>query len=177
MHAVRRALTTAGMAGFLLLAPAGSAWADPTPTPTPDPSATASPAASPDASPTASPDASPTEAPTPTDEPTSGCEQNPEICQSGGAPGTTTDCGQVADGGVSSPPPPGVICIAGGLNPGGVPQAPGEGAILDKDASAQLPRTGPAPLLPTAVVGMWLVLLGVVAGLAGRRRTDQLQGI
>jgi hypothetical protein len=159
---------TAGLAGFLLLAPATAALAA---TPTPDPSATASPAASPIASPAASPtlDPSPTDSP-----PAGGCEQNPVICQSGGAPNTTTDCGQIGPGGEpASPPPPGTVCIAGGLNPGA---DPGEVTQVTSGSGAPttLPRTGPAPVLPTAAFGLWLVLIGVVAGIAGRRRTARL---
>src|SRR4051812_30508231 len=90
MTAVRRVLATAGLAA-LLLVPAGSAWADPTPSP--DPSATAT--AAPSAAPT---DAAPSDAATPSESP-GGCDQNPQICQSGGAPATTTDCGQVGSGG------------------------------------------------------------------------------
>jgi hypothetical protein len=220
MLSVRRTLGTAGLAGFLLLVPAGSAWAA-DPTPTPDPSATASASAAPSTSPdaTPSPAASPTEAPAPTEEPApSGCEENPVICESGGPQVTPTDCGLPPNEGIAvGEPAPGtnpdgtpgsdpgtsepgspkpepsndgartadepadpdqVFCIASGVgNAGGAPQAPGEGAILDKEEVAQLPRTGPAPLLPTAAVGAWLLLLGVVAGLAGRRPTDQLRGI
>jgi hypothetical protein len=164
MHAVRRVVGTAGLAGFLLLAPATAALAA---TPTPDPSATASPAASPSASPDASPtvDASPTDSPAP-----GGCEQNPVICESGGAPNTTTDCGQVGPGGEpASPPPPGTVCIAGGLNPGEVTEV-----TSASGAPGTLPRTGPAPLLPTAAFGLWLVLIGLAAGIAGRRRTARL---
>src|SRR5207245_8776085 len=64
-----------------------------------------------------------------------GCDQNPVICQSGGAPGTTTDCGQVGPGGQpASPPPPGTVCTAGGVNPGaGIPGSGG--------GAPQLPRT------------------------------------
>ena len=32
----------------------------------------------------------------------------------------------------------------------------------------RLPRTGPAPLVPTAALGLWLVLIGLAAGIAGR---------
>jgi hypothetical protein len=85
------------------------------------------------------------------------------------APSTTTDCGQVNDGGVSSPPPPGTVCIAGGLNPGA---NPGEVTQVTSGSGAgTLPRTGPAPLVPTMAVGSWLILLGLLVALAGRRRT------
>lgn len=163
MTAVRRLLATSGLAGALLLASAGAAMADPTPSA--DPSATASP--------TASATPAPTDSPTPSAEPTTGgCDQNPEICQSGGVPNTTTDCGQVNDGGVSSPPPPGTVCIAGGLNPGA---NPGEVTQVTSGSGAgTLPRTGPAPLVPTLAVGSWLVLLGLLVALAGRRRTAQI---
>jgi LPXTG-motif cell wall-anchored protein len=79
----------------------------------------------------------------------------------GATPGTTTDCGQV-NGGTASPAPPGTVCIAGGLNPG---------ATSGAGAPQRLPRTGPSHLLPTLATGLWLVLLGALAGFAGRRRT------
>jgi hypothetical protein len=167
MTAVRRLLATAGLAG-LLLVPAGSAWADPTPSA--DPSA--SPAASPDPSATPAPTDSPTA--DPTAEPTAGgCDQNPEICQSGGAPGTTTDCGAIGPGGeAASPPPPGVICIAGGLNPGNANEV--TEVTSGSGAPGTLPRTGPAPVLRTLLLGGWLLLLGMVAALTGRRRTAEV---
>jgi hypothetical protein len=88
------------------------------------------------------------------------------------APSTTTDCGQVNDGGVSSPPPPGTVCIAGGLNPGA---NPGEvSQVTSGSGAGTLPRTGPAPLVPTLAVGGWLVLLGLLVAFAGRRRTAQI---
>ena len=149
MTAVRRTLTTAGLAGLLLLGSAGTALA----APSPDPSATASPTTSPTAS--------------PTPDPSSGCPQDPQICQSGGGVRTTTDCGQVHNGQPASPPPPGTVCIAGGLRPG---TTGGSGA----GNPGQLPRTGPAPLLPTLALGSWLVLLGAVAAVAGRRRTARI---
>src|SRR4051794_23459523 len=103
MTAVRRVLATAGLAA-LLLVPAGTAWADPTPSP---------------------------------------------------APATTTDCGQVGPGGQpASPPPPGTVCVAGGLNPGTAPQV-----TSGAGDPATLPRTGPAPMLPTVALGSWLLLL------------------
>lgn len=166
MHGVRRLLGTAGLMGVLALASAGAASAA-TPTPAPSATATATATASPDPTPAPipsesiapSPSASPFAEPTP-----GGCDQNPVICQGGGAPGgTTTDCGQVGPGGEpASPPPPGVVCIAGGIRPGTTSGAGG---------AQQLPRTGPAPLLPTLTIGMWLVLLGALLALAGRRRT------
>src|SRR4051794_24701854 len=161
MTAVRRLLATAGLAGLLLL-PAGTAWAaDPTPS--------ADPSASPTAS--ADPSATPSPADSPTAEPTGGgCEQNPEICQSGGAPNTTTDCGQVGPGGEpASPPPPGTVCIASGLNPGN----PNEVTEVTSGSGSPgtLPRTGPAPLIPMLVLGGWLLLFGVLVAAVGRRRT------
>lgn len=162
MHAVRRTLSTAGLVGILMTAPTAAFAA----TPTPDPSATASATASPD--PTPAPIPSETTAPAPSDKPTaqpsSGCELDPQICQSGGAPETTTDCDPFA----ASPPPSGVVCIAGGIKPGSTGTGTsGNGA----GAPQTLPRTGPAPVLPTVTIGLWLVLLGVVVALAGRRRT------
>jgi hypothetical protein len=168
MTAVRRVLLTAGLAGVLSMASAGSAWADPTPS--------GDPSASPTASPTASADPSATPAPTdsPSAEPTAGgCDANPEICQSGGAPNTTTDCGQVGPGGQpASPPPPGTVCIAGGLNNGN----PNEVTQVTSGSGSPgtLPRTGPAPLMPTLALGGWLLLIGMVAVLAGRRRTARV---
>jgi hypothetical protein len=168
MHAVRRLLTTAGVAGVLVLAAAGSAWgADPTPSadPSASPTASADPSATPTPTDSPSPSAEPTEEPAP-----GGCDENPEICQAGGVPGTTTDCGQVGPGGeAASPPPPGVICIASGLNP---ETTSGSGA--GSGAPGTLPRTGPAPLVPTLALGGWLLLLGVVSALAGRRRTARV---
>ena len=166
MHAVRRALATAGIAG-LLLTSAGAAWAA-DPTPSADP--TASPTASPD------PSATPTATDTPTPEPTAGgCDANPEICQSGGAPNTTTDCGQIGPGGEpASPPQPGTVCIASGLNPGNPNEVTPLSAGAGSGAPGRLPRTGPAPLVPTLALGSWLLLLGVLVALAGRRRTARI---
>ena len=166
MHAVRRILGAAGLTGALLLAASGAAWADPSASPTasPDPSVTASPAATPGASESPSPAAS--EVPTP--DPSSGCEQDPTICQDTGPlahPGTTTDCGQINDNGVASPAPPGTVCIASGLNPG---TTSGSGGVRP-----QLPRTGPPPLATTVALGSSLVLLGLLATLAGRRRLER----
>jgi hypothetical protein len=184
MHAVRRVLATAGLAGLLLTAVGAPAWADPTPTA--DPSATTSPPATPDA--TASPDATPsadaTASPDDGQPPTgtTDCGQTQGstdgtpgldpgvICQAGGinpgtAPSPTVDCGQVGAGGApASPPPPGTVCIASGLNPG---TTAGSGA-------PRLPRTGPAPLRSTLAVAGWLLLLGLLATIAGRRRTASL---
>ena len=160
MNAVRRLLATAGVAA-LVLVPAGSAWAD-DPTPSADPSASAV------ASPAPSPTAAPTDSPEPSAEPTAGgCDANPEICQSGEAPTTTTECDPFA----ASPPPGGEICIAGGLNPGN----PNEVLETTSGSGAgTLPRTGPAPLVPTFVLGSWLLLIGVVAARTGRRRTARI---
>ena len=166
MHAVRRVLVTAGLAGALLI-PAGSAWADPTPSadPSASPTASADPSATP--APSESPVAEPSEEPT-----VGGCDQNPVICQSGGAPGTTVDCGAVGPGGEpASPPPPGVVCIASGLNPGNPNEVLESTAGSGSGAPGTLPRTGPAPLVPTLVLGGWLLLIGMLAVLIGRRRT------
>ena len=165
MNAVRRTLTTAGLAGLLLLGSAGTALAAASPDPSATATASAVASATPSASPTEVPPASPSAEPSP--DPSSGCPQDPQICQSGGGVNTTTDCGQVNDGGVSSPPPPGTVCIAGGLRPG---TTAGSGA----GTPGQLPRTGPASLLPTLALGSWLVLLGAVAAVAGRRRTARI---
>ena len=167
MHAVRRVLTTAGLAGVLAMASAGTGWAADA-TPSPDPSATASPTASPD--PDATPSPAPSEEPLP--EPTGGgCEENPVICESNAGSGNpgSADCEQVQEGGVASPPPDGVFCITT-ANPGEVTPVSagaGEGAAVPET----LPRTGPAPVLPTLAVGSWLLLLGVLASIAARRRT------
>jgi hypothetical protein len=157
---VRRVLATAGLAGLLLTATAGTAWADPSATASPDPSATPA----------------PTDSPDPSAEPTAGgCDQNPEICQSGGAPNTTTDCGQVGPGGQpASPPPPGTVCIASGLNPGDPNEVTQVSSGSGSGAPGTLPRTGPAPLGPTLALGGWLLLLGILAALMGRRRTAEL---
>jgi hypothetical protein len=171
MDAVRRVLATAGLAA-VLLTPVAPAWADATPTP--DPSATAS--SDPSASPTAdaTPSADVSEAPTGTTD----CGQTADgtgspgldpgvICQAGGinpgtAPSPTVDCGQVGPGGEpASPPPPGSVCIAGGIRPG---------TTSGSGSPSTLPRTGPAPLVPTLALGSWLLLLGAVAG---RRRSGR----
>jgi hypothetical protein len=165
MTAVRRVLATAGLVGLLAMASAGSAWADPTPSADPSASPTAS------ADPSATP--APTDSPASTEPTAGGCDQNPEICQSGGVPNTTTDCGQVGPGGQpASPPPPGTVCIAGGLNNGN----PNEVTQVTSGSGSPstLPRTGPAPLVPTLALGGWLLLIGLVAALAGRRRTAQI---
>lgn len=168
MHAVRRTLSTAGLVSILVLAPSAAFAA----TPTPDPSATASATASPDPTPTPTDSAPPAPSDKPSAQPSSGCEQDPQICQSGGEPETTTDCDPFA----ASPPPSGVVCIAGGIRPGTTAgNGSGTGAGTDAGAGAgapgRLPRTGPAPLLPTVTIGLWLLLLGIVVALAGRRRT------
>ena len=171
MFAVRRVLGTAGLAGLLALSSlgAGPVFADPTPSP--DPSASADPSPAPSTRPSTNPST------------TTDCGQvqgsgditpalDPGVvCQAGGVnpgaapsgePETTTDCDPLADGsGTASPPPSGVVCIASGVAPGA---GTGTGAT-------RLPRTGPAPLLPTLTIGCWLLLLGVLAALAGRRRT------
>ena len=151
---VRRLLAVAGIAGLLLAASAGAAVA----APAPSPGATSAPGDQP-----------------PGDQP-------PD------QPSTTTDCGlppgdQPADTSTAtiepSPEPatpgldPGVICIASGVNTGGgTPQdSAGGGVAPVADPAAQLPRTGPAPVLPTVAIGSWLLLIGVVAARAGRRRT------
>jgi hypothetical protein len=125
----------------------------------------------------------PVPAPTASEE-ASGCAENPVICQSGGAPQTTTDCGQVEPGSAGEPATdtptatiapdeqtpgldPGVICIASGVAPPGT--ATDGGAAAPEAAPAQLPRTGPAPLLESLALGSWLLLLGVLALVAGRR--------
>jgi hypothetical protein len=101
-----------------------------------------------------------------------GCDQNPVICQSGGAPGTTVDCGQVAEGEpAASPPPDGVICIASGLNPGNPNEVTQVSSGSGSGAPGTLPRTGPAPLVPTLALGSWLLLLGTGVAVVGRRRT------
>ena len=70
--------------------------------------------------------------------------------------------------------PDAVFCIAASV-PLGSPVADTGGsgeAVGPVSAPApQLPRTGPAPLQPTLAVGAWLLLLGTLAALAGRRRT------
>ncbi|MBK5307506.1 MAG: hypothetical protein JJD92_12525 [Frankiaceae bacterium] len=56
------------------------------------------------------------------------------------------------------------------MNPGEVTPVSagaGEGAA----APETLPRTGPAPLLPTLALGSRLVLFGVLVTIAARRRT------
>jgi hypothetical protein len=163
MTAVRRVLATAGLAAALLI-PAGSAWAA-DPTPSASPTASADPSATP----------TPTDSPEPSAEPTTGgCDQNPEICQSGGAPGTTVDCGQVSEGGpAASPPPDGVVCIASGLNPGNPNEVTQVSSGSGSGAPRTLPRTGAPPLVPTVALGSWLLLVGVLVALAGRRRTAQ----
>jgi hypothetical protein len=165
MTAVRRVLATAGLAAALLI-PAGSAWAaDPTPS------------ADPSASPTASADPSATPTPSPSDTPSAepaagGCDQNPEICQSGGVPNTTTDCGQIGPGGEpASPPPPGTVCIASGLNPGNPNEVTQVSSGSGSGAPTTLPRTGPRQLGPTVALGGWLLLIGLLVAVAGRRRT------
>ncbi|MDT7536909.1 MAG: hypothetical protein QOI82_494 [Actinomycetota bacterium] len=176
MTAVRRVLAAAGLVGLVVMASAGSAWADATPSA--DPSATASPAASPDPAATASPDPSPDASNPPTG--TTDCGTTADgtgtpgldpgvICQAGGinpgtAPSPTVDCGQV-NGGVASPAPPGTVCIAGGLRPG---------TTSGSGTPSTLPRTGPAPLVPTLALGSWLLLLGMLAALLGRRRTAEV---
>src|SRR3954447_22304465 len=155
---VRRLLAVAGATGLLLLGLAGAALAAPAP--------------SPEA--TAQPGDTPTEAPLPPDQPT-----------------TTTDCGLPPNGETSSdtstagiepsPEPatpgldPGVICIASGVNTGGgVPvDSAGGGEGAPAADPAQLPRTGPAPVLPVVAIGSWLLLIGVLAAVAGRRRTPR----
>jgi hypothetical protein len=175
MTAVRRVLATAGLTGALLLSAgsAGSAWAaDPTPSadPSASPTASADPSARPTPAPSESPLAEPSEEPT-----VGGCEQNPVICQSGGVPGGTVDCGQVSEGGpAASPPPDGVVCIASGLNPGNPNEVLESSAGSGAGAPRTLPRTGPAPLLPTLALGSWLLLIGLAAAVVGRRRTARI---
>jgi hypothetical protein len=79
--------------------------------------------------------------------------------------------------------PDAVVCIAAGMPMGGVPVADsssgGGGAEVAPVAAPvaapaeQLPRTGPAPVLPTLALGSWLLLLGVLAVLAAPRRTNR----
>ena len=65
------------------------------------------------------------------------------------------------------------FCIAAAMPPGApVPDTAGGGeTVVPVSAPAQLPRTGPAPLAPTLALGASLVLLGLAAAAAGRRRT------
>ncbi|MCA1710360.1 MAG: hypothetical protein LC789_01455 [Actinobacteria bacterium] len=126
----------------------------------------------------------PVPAPVPSAE-ESGCADDPLICQSGGAPmQTPVDCGLPTDEGVAVGEPvdpaapaadtptatigtdPGVICIASGVGPQGSPTG---GGAAPEAAPGQLPRTGPAPLLETVAIGSWLLLLGVLGVIAGRR--------
>ena len=74
--------------------------------------------------------------------------------------------------------PDAVVCIAAGMPMGGVPpvadNSAGGGSAGGEEilqASGQLPRTGPVPVLPTVAAGSWLLLIGVLAAAAGRRRT------
>jgi hypothetical protein len=64
-----------------------------------------------------------------------------------------------------------VVCIA--ASAGGLPQGPVSdttgGVGAPEAAPGQLPRTGPAPLLESVAIGSWLLLLGVLAVIAGRR--------
>jgi LPXTG-motif cell wall-anchored protein len=61
------------------------------------------------------------------------------------------------------------VCIASGLNPGEVTEV-----TSGSGSPGTLPRTGPAPLAPTVLVGGGLLLIGLVAALAGRRRTARI---
>lgn len=84
------------------------------------------------------------------------------------------------DGAAGEPKPepapegdPAVFCIAAS-GPGAVPEADtgsagGGQAAGPLSAPDQLPRTGPAPLLPTVAIGSWLLLIGVLLAVAGRR--------
>ena len=161
---VRRLLAVAGVAGLLVAAPAGAALA----APAPSPEATAS----------------PTDAPLPPDNPstTTDCGLPPNdqgVAVGEPAPGTDPSDTSTATIAPSPEPAtpgldPGVICIASGVNTGGgSPQdSAGGGEVAPVfDKTTQLPRTGPAPLLPTVAVGSWLLLIGVLAAIAGRRRT------
>ena len=125
-----------------------------------------------------------------------GCEQDPLICQSGEAPVGATDeqCTNIddlpypvdPDTPVSSDaetavsdtstagidptpaPEPSYLCyIATASGPQGNPT--GGGGAAPETAPEQLPRTGPAPLLESVAIGSWLLLLGVLAAIAGRR--------
>jgi len=180
MYAVRRTLVVAGAAGLMLFG--GPAYADnhdtssssATPTvdiapPAPAPEADtvdcnfiapapgesvpgdagpSDPATDPAPDGSAKPEPAPEAQPLPA--PQDGQPTAEEFCIAASGPGipeADTTAGGGAGGGGS-----------GGLAPAG-----------------QLPRTGPAPLLPTIAVGSWLLLLGVVAMIVGRRPTQSLQ--
>jgi hypothetical protein len=186
MRDVRQLLTTAGLTAALLAAPVGAAWAA---TPSPDPSATASPSATPSATPSAGPSATASASPSPVPTAAPGATASPDASQ---PPAGTTDCGQLQGSADGTPGlDPGVICQAGGVNPGtepspatscdpfaASPQPNGVVCIAGGlrpgttagGGTPTLPRTGPAPLLPTVAVGGWLVLFGLLATRAGRRR-------
>ena len=192
MHrAVRRTLAIAGTAGLLCLMPAtaSTAWAeDPTPAPVSSDAAAGNlddPAPSGcEENPVICQAGGPINSTTDCGLPSDG-DQGIAVGEPNPATPADPDTKTVGIAAADEPTPedPGpvdpdaVICIASGVGPGGAPQADGSDAtggggeaVVPVSAGApQLPRTGPAPLLPTVAVGMWLVLLGLVAALAGRR--------
>jgi hypothetical protein len=69
--------------------------------------------------------------------------------------------------------PDAVVCIAASgplADPVADTGGGGEAVVPVSAPVPQLPRTGPPPLQPTLALGSWLLLLGTLVGLAGRRR-------
>lgn len=188
MYAVRRSLVVAGAAGLLLLG--GPAYADTHPGSTSDtPTVDIGPAVPAPEAPTVDCNFI---APDP-DQGIAGGEPAPGETVPGDTGPTDPATDPVPDGSVKPEPAPDAepvpapqdgqpsaeeFCIAAS-GPGAVPEADkvtdttaGGGAGGGTGAPAgQLPRTGPAPLLPSIAVGSWLLLLGVAAMIIGRRRT------
>lgn len=191
MHAVRRTLAIAAATGLLVLTPTltTSAYAEEATPPTATAEEPGAPAESgcaenPVICESSGPLAPPSEIDCnlPANEPDEGIavgEPNPSAPDEPVSNEPKSDTGTATisaeeEPAPAEPAPDGqTFCIASTV---GIPEADttsaGGGAAAPGVAPpGQLPRTGPAPLLPTVAVGSWLVLLGVVLALAGRRRT------
>jgi hypothetical protein len=172
-HVVRRSLAAAGLTGLLLVAGGAAAYAD-DPLPPDNPATTTDcglPPNDTDQGIAVGEPAPGTDVvdPVPADVPPGEPKPDQPVSSDTGT-ATITPPEQTIDPGLN----PDVICIASAVAPGSPVADTGGGGEAVVPVSApvpQLPRTGPAPLQPTLALGAWLLLLGLLATLAGRRRT------
>jgi hypothetical protein len=168
-HVVRRSLAAAGLTGLLVLAGGAAAHAE-DPLPPDNPVGTTDcglPANDTDPGIAVGEPAPGTDVvdPVPMDVPPGAPKDEPVASDTGTA--TITPPDEPVD-------PDAVVCIAasGPLADPVADTGGGGEAVVESAPVPQLPRTGPAPLQPTLALGTWLLLLGALASLAGRRRLE-----